>query len=64
MPLIYLVLLLILIGLLLYIVPMDPGLKDIVVKICIVVAVVALVFWVLGVFGVLPARMGNLRIGP
>jgi len=62
MPLLYLVLLLILIGLLLYVVPMEAGIKDIVVKICVVVAVVALVFWLLGVFGVLPSGGTNFRL--
>lgn len=48
---------LVLIGLLLYLVPLDPGIRDLIVKIVVVVAVVIVAFWLLGLFGVAVPRV-------
>lgn len=47
-------------GLVLYLLPLEPGIKNIIVKIVIVVACVWVVVWLLQSFGVLHG--GNLKL--
>lgn len=50
-PLLGLLLLLIVIGLIMWLVPMDPSVKQLAYKVVVVIVVVVLVVWLLGVFG-------------
>ena len=47
-----LLLLLVLVGVVLYLVPMDATIKSLVVKIVTVVAVIVFVLWLCGLFGI------------
>ena len=61
MPLLYFLLLLIGIGVALYLIPMDPGIKRIAVIVTAVVAGVVLLVWVLQVTGIGPGP--TLKLG-
>ncbi len=60
-PLIILLVLLVVAGLVLYIIPMDPTIKALFVKVVVVIVCVCLLLWVLSVFGILPAGALHLR---
>lgn len=63
MTLLGLIMLLVVVGLILYIVPMEPAIKDIITKVVVVVVIVSLVYFVLQAFGV-TGRLQQIRIGP
>lgn len=50
--LVSLILVLVVVGLLLWLVPMEPAFKGLVIKVATVVVVVLLAVWLLGLFGI------------
>jgi hypothetical protein len=59
-PLLGVIILLIIIGVIMSFIPIDPPMKAIVYKIILVVVCVVLLVWILGMFGLMPHGAAHL----